>query len=43
MNFIDFITNNIRMFVKDHREKDMILDLIINTLIEIRDDINVHQ
>lgn len=43
MNFIDLMTNTIREFVNNHREKDVILALIINTLIEIKEDINVHK
>lgn len=43
MNFIDLTISNIRDFVSEHREKDMILDVIINTLIEIKEDINVHK
>lgn len=43
MNFIDLTINKIREFVSEHREKDMILDVIINTLIEIKEDINVHK
>jgi len=44
MAFIDAITSNVKDFVKKNKpQKEMLLDILINTLIEIKKNINIHK